>query len=107
MAFQDAWTLDTERLRGCCIHVAAPDGRMVPFCAWNLTSVDGTPLHRNGAPSSQMPSGRQAASAQHSSARARGPRLNLARRATRPAGAARPAQGDPPEPPAPAAGETR
>lgn len=53
MAFQDAWTLDTERLRGCCIHVAAPDGRMVPFCAWNLTSVDGTPLHRNGAPGSQ------------------------------------------------------
>ncbi|BFR48275.1 radical SAM protein [Nitratidesulfovibrio sp. HK-II] len=52
MAFQDAWTLDTERLRGCCIHVAAPDGRMVPFCAWNLTSVDGTPLHRNGAPGS-------------------------------------------------------
>lgn len=51
MAFQDAWTLDTERLRGCCIHVAAPDGRMVPFCAWNLTSVDGRPLHRNGAPS--------------------------------------------------------
>ncbi len=51
MAFQDAWTLDTERLRGCCIHVAAPDGRMVPFCAWNLTSADGTPLHRNGAPS--------------------------------------------------------
>lgn len=50
MAFQDAWTLDTERLRGCCIHVAAPDGRMVPFCAWNLTSVDGMPLHRNGAP---------------------------------------------------------
>lgn len=50
MAFQDAWTLDTERLRGCCIHVAAPDGRMVPFCAWNLTSADGTPLHRNGAP---------------------------------------------------------
>ncbi len=51
MAFQDAWTLDTERLRGCCIHVAAPDGRMVPFCAWNLTSVDGMPLHRNGPPS--------------------------------------------------------
>lgn len=50
MAFQDAWTLDTERLRGCCIHVAAPDGRMVPFCAWNLTSAGGTPLHRNGAP---------------------------------------------------------
>lgn len=52
MAFQDAWTLDTERLRGCCIHVAAPDGRMVPFCAWNLTSEGGIPLHRNGAPGS-------------------------------------------------------
>lgn len=50
MAFQDAWTLDTERLRGCCIHVAAPDGRMVPFCAWNLTSAGGMPLHRNGPP---------------------------------------------------------
>lgn len=46
MAFQDAWTLDLERLSGCCVHVAAPDGRMVPFCAWNLTARDGRPLHR-------------------------------------------------------------
>jgi len=46
MAFQDAWTLDLERLKGCCIHVVAPDGRLVPFCAYNLTSVDGRPLHR-------------------------------------------------------------
>ena len=46
MAFQDAWNLDLRRLRECCIHVAAPEGRLVPFCAWNLTAVDGTPLHR-------------------------------------------------------------
>lgn len=46
MAFQDAWTLDLERLQGCCIHVISPDGRLVPFCAWNLTAADGTPLHR-------------------------------------------------------------
>ncbi|EGJ48763.1 radical SAM (seleno)protein TrsS [Desulfocurvibacter africanus] len=46
MAFQDAWTLDLERLQGCCIHVVSPDGRLVPFCAWNLTAADGTPLHR-------------------------------------------------------------
>jgi uncharacterized radical SAM superfamily Fe-S cluster-containing enzyme len=46
MAFQDAWTLDLERLRGCCIHVAAPDGRLIPFCAYNLTATDGTPLYR-------------------------------------------------------------
>lgn len=47
MAFQDAWTLDLERLKGCCIHVVSPDGRLVPFCAYNLTAVDGTPLYRS------------------------------------------------------------
>ncbi|MFI3271350.1 MAG: radical SAM protein [Pseudomonadota bacterium] len=47
MAFQDVWTLDLERLRGCCIHAVAPDGRLVPFCSWNCTAADGTPLHRN------------------------------------------------------------
>ena len=46
MAFQDAWTLNLERLQGCCIHVAQPDGRLVPFCAFNLTSRDGQSLHR-------------------------------------------------------------
>lgn len=48
MAFQDCWTLDLERLRGCCIHVADPrgGGRLVPFCAYNLTSRDGRPLYR-------------------------------------------------------------
>ncbi|BDD86272.1 radical SAM (seleno)protein TrsS [Desulfofustis limnaeus] len=46
MAFQDAWTLSLERLRGCCIHVAQPDGRLVPFCSYNLTAADGTSLHR-------------------------------------------------------------
>lgn len=55
MAFQDAWTLDLERLKGCCIHVSTPDGRLIPFCAYNLTAQDGTPLYRRtayaGAPS--------------------------------------------------------
>ena len=46
MAFQDAWSLDIERLKGCCIHVVAPDGRLIPFCAYNLTASDGTPLYR-------------------------------------------------------------
>ena len=46
MFFQDAWNLDLERLRGCCIHVAAPDGRLIPFCAYNLSAADGTPLYR-------------------------------------------------------------
>jgi uncharacterized radical SAM superfamily Fe-S cluster-containing enzyme len=46
MAFQDAWSLDLERARECCIHVAAPDGRMIPFCLYNLTSVNGRRLYR-------------------------------------------------------------
>lgn len=46
MAFQDAWTLDLERLRDCCIHTVSPDGRIIPFCAYNLTSRQGLPLYR-------------------------------------------------------------
>lgn len=46
MAFQDAWTLDLERLNGCCIHCLSPDGRLIPFCAYNLTAADGRALHR-------------------------------------------------------------
>jgi len=48
MAFQDVWTLDLERLRGCCIHVVSPEGNLIPFCAYNLTSRTGTPLYRGG-----------------------------------------------------------
>ncbi len=47
MAFQDAENLDLERLRSCCIHVISPKGNLIPFCAWNLTSREGTPLHRS------------------------------------------------------------
>ncbi len=46
MAFQDAGNLDLDRLRGCCIHVVAPDGRLIPFCAYNLTSSSGVGLYR-------------------------------------------------------------
>ncbi len=37
MAFQDAGNLDLERLRRCSLHVF-DDGRLVPFCAYYLTS---------------------------------------------------------------------
>jgi uncharacterized radical SAM superfamily Fe-S cluster-containing enzyme len=47
MAFQDVWNLDLERVQECCIHVVAPDSRMIPFCLYNLTSVAGKPLYRN------------------------------------------------------------
>lgn len=47
MAFQDAWNLDLERLRDCCISVMSPEGRLIPFCAYNLTSATGETLYRN------------------------------------------------------------
>jgi len=50
MAFQDADNLDLERLRGCCISVVSPDGKLVPFCAYNLTSREGKSLYRQGEP---------------------------------------------------------
>jgi uncharacterized radical SAM superfamily Fe-S cluster-containing enzyme len=46
MAFQDAWSLALDRVRDCCIHVMAPDGRLIPFCLYNLTAVDGRRLYR-------------------------------------------------------------
>jgi hypothetical protein len=46
MAFQDAENLDLERLRGCCISVVSADGRLIPFCAYNLTSREGKSLYR-------------------------------------------------------------
>ena len=46
MAFQDVWNLDLERARDCCIHVMAPDRRLVPFCLYNLTSSTGERLYR-------------------------------------------------------------
>lgn len=48
MAFQDAWNLDLDRLRDCCIHVVHQDGRIIPFCAFNLTSREGHSFYRNG-----------------------------------------------------------
>jgi uncharacterized radical SAM superfamily Fe-S cluster-containing enzyme len=46
MAFQDVWNLDIERLRDCCISIMSPDGRLIPFCAYNLTSETGKTLYR-------------------------------------------------------------
>ena len=46
MAFQDAWTLDLDRLRECYIHHVSPDGRIIPFCAYNLTNQHGQSLYR-------------------------------------------------------------
>ncbi len=47
MAFQDAWNLDLERLKDCCIHVVHPDGRLIPFCAYNITDSEGRSYYRD------------------------------------------------------------
>ena len=44
MAFQDVWNIELDRLRRCCIHVAAPDFRLIPFCAYYLTGARGQRL---------------------------------------------------------------
>ncbi len=46
MGFMDAYTLDLNRLSKCCIHVATPDRRLIPFCAYNLTNTQGEYLYR-------------------------------------------------------------
>jgi 7,8-dihydro-6-hydroxymethylpterin dimethyltransferase len=46
MAFQDAWNLDLDRLKECCVHVLHPDGRIIPFCAYNLTDSKGRSFYR-------------------------------------------------------------
>lgn len=40
MAFQDAYTLDLERLRSCSLHVYR-NGRTIPFCACYLSPAEG------------------------------------------------------------------
>ncbi len=33
--FQDPYTLDVHKLQKCCVAEIVPDGRMIPFCAYN------------------------------------------------------------------------
>ncbi|NWG09293.1 MAG: radical SAM protein [Nitrososphaerales archaeon] len=49
MAFQDVWNVEMERVQECCIHVVTPDKKLVPFCMFNITSMDGKSLYRENA----------------------------------------------------------
>ncbi|MDR3599748.1 MAG: radical SAM protein [Desulfosporosinus sp.] len=46
MAFQDVWNVDIERLKNCCIHVVSPEGKLIPFCIYNLTDKLGHSIYR-------------------------------------------------------------
>lgn len=36
MHFMDPYNYDVERVQRCCIHYAMPDGRITPFCTFNV-----------------------------------------------------------------------
>ncbi|MEM0489844.1 MAG: radical SAM protein [Ignisphaera sp.] len=36
MHFMDEWNYDISRVSRCAVHYALPDGRIVPFCAFNI-----------------------------------------------------------------------
>jgi uncharacterized radical SAM superfamily Fe-S cluster-containing enzyme len=41
--FMDRWTFDTRDIHKCCIGVLLPDGRTIPFCAYNSVGYRETP----------------------------------------------------------------
>lgn len=36
MHFQDLYNIDLERVKKCGVHYATPDGRLIPFCTYNI-----------------------------------------------------------------------
>ncbi|AEH61593.1 Radical SAM domain protein [Methanosalsum zhilinae DSM 4017] len=36
MHFQDMYNFDIERVQRCGVHYATPDGRLIPFCTYNI-----------------------------------------------------------------------
>jgi uncharacterized radical SAM superfamily Fe-S cluster-containing enzyme len=50
--FQDAYTLNVRQLKKCCVEQITPDGRLIPFCAYNTVGyreqireqLSGTPV---------------------------------------------------------------
>lgn len=47
MAFQDVWNVDLERIKDCCIHVVNSEGKLIPFCMYNITDANGNYIYRN------------------------------------------------------------
>jgi uncharacterized radical SAM superfamily Fe-S cluster-containing enzyme len=47
MPFQDVWTLDLQRLKRCCVHVVTNSKRLIPLCAFYVTSITGERLYQN------------------------------------------------------------
>jgi hypothetical protein len=41
MQFLDAWNFDVRSVKKSCVHIAHPDGRIIPFDTYNLFYRDG------------------------------------------------------------------
>jgi hypothetical protein len=41
MQFMDAWNFDVRSVKKTCVHIAHPDGRIIPFDTYNLFYRDG------------------------------------------------------------------
>jgi uncharacterized radical SAM superfamily Fe-S cluster-containing enzyme len=41
MNYMDAWTCDLERMEECSMFVTMADGRLIPFCSYQLTNCTG------------------------------------------------------------------
>ena len=53
MHFQDRYNYDIERVKRCVIHYAVPDGRIIPFCAYNSGPVFRDEIERKYAMSNE------------------------------------------------------
>jgi uncharacterized radical SAM superfamily Fe-S cluster-containing enzyme len=43
---QDIWNFDLNRVKKCCVHELTIEGKLVPFCLYNVTSQKGKTLYR-------------------------------------------------------------
>lgn len=47
MPFQDVWNIDVNRSKKCCVHLVTPGNKIIPFCTFNITSINGKTLYRD------------------------------------------------------------
>jgi len=43
---QDVWNIDLNRVKKCCVHELTIEGKLVPFCLFNVTGQKGETLYR-------------------------------------------------------------
>jgi len=45
-SLQDVWNVDINRVKRCCIHELTAEGKLIPFCLYNITNQEGGTLYR-------------------------------------------------------------